>query len=232
MIENGLIPVYKTEKGNKAVDARELHEFLEVGKDFSTWIKDRLQKYDFVENVDYIKLTNSGEFINTGLQGRIDYVLKLDAAKEIAMVENNEKGRQARKYFIEVEKRYQEVKQSSEFMIPQTLPEALRLAADLAEENQKLLPKAESFDKFISGENLQDMSTTAKVLGWGRNKLFARLRNDKIFRADNTPYQTYIDRGYFKVKETPVIVSGEVLNKPQTYVTAKGVDWLSKILNV
>jgi anti-repressor protein len=119
---------------------------------------------------------------------------------------------------------------------------AIRALTALKEEREKtkLLqskveeakPKVDSFDKFISGENLQDMSTAAKVLSWGRNKLFARLRTDKIFRADNTPYQSYIDRGYFKVKETPVLISGEVLNKPQTYVTAKGVDWLSKILNV
>jgi len=66
-----------------------LHGFLEVGKDFSTWIKDRILKFDFVENEHFVKLTKNGERINTGFE-RIDYILKIDTAKEIAMVENNE----------------------------------------------------------------------------------------------------------------------------------------------
>lgn len=101
LIVNELMPVYETDQGNAVVDARELHEFLEVGKDFSTWIKDRIQKYGFVEGEDFSP-------ISVKTQGRpmIEYVLKLDAAKELCMVENNEKGREARKHFIEIEKRY------------------------------------------------------------------------------------------------------------------------------
>jgi phage antirepressor YoqD-like protein len=115
--------------------------------------------------------------------------------------------------------------------LPQTFAEALRLAADLEEERQKLLPKADQFDKFISGTNYQDMNTTAKVLGWGRNKLFAELRNRKILMSGNRPYQRYIEQGYFVVKEKPIDMGGTVFNKPQTYVTAKGLSWLEKVLN-
>lgn len=108
LIENGIIPVYEGEQG-QAVNARELHEFLEVGKDFTTWIKDRLEKYGFFENEDFIVFPENGENL-TGGRPKTEYILTLDTAKEIAMVQNNEKGSKARKYFIEVEKRYKQLK--------------------------------------------------------------------------------------------------------------------------
>ena len=104
VITNELIPVYETDTGEKVVDARELHDFLEVGRDFTRWIKDRIEKYGFYEESDYaLTLTKTGERQNVT---RHDYILKLDMAKEIAMVESNDKGSKARKYFIEVEKRF------------------------------------------------------------------------------------------------------------------------------
>ena len=115
--------------------------------------------------------------------------------------------------------------------IPQTYPEALRLAADLAEQNQKLLPKAEQFDKFISGENYQTMSLVAKSLGTGRNRLFKFLRDHKVLLANNAPYQRFIDAGYFVVKEKPIQMGDQVINKIQTYVTAKGVEWIARLLD-
>lgn len=116
------------------------------------------------------------------------------------------------------------------YKIPRTYPEALRLAADLAEQNQKLLPKAEQFDKFISGENYQSMNLVAKSLGTGRNRLFQFLRDHKVLLANNVPYQRFIDAGYFVVKEKPIQMGDQVINKVQTYVTAKGVDWIAKLL--
>ena len=99
------------------VNARLLHEKLEVKRDFSTWIKQRIEKYDFIENQDYIKINhntqlskenrvhNLGEPENQGFMTRpIDYYLTIDMAKELCMVENNEKGRLWRKYFITCEK--------------------------------------------------------------------------------------------------------------------------------
>lgn len=113
LITNELMPVYETSTGEKVVNARELHEGLEVGKDFSNWIKARINKYDFTENEDYILLANSGDQVSQGGHNRKDYILKLDMAKELAMVENNKQGRKARKYFIEVEKRFNENKSNS-----------------------------------------------------------------------------------------------------------------------
>ena len=86
------------------VNARELHAFLESKQDFSTWIKNRIEKYEFVENQDFISLHKKMER-EIGGTVRIEYFVSLSMAKELAMVENNEKGKQARKYFIECEKK-------------------------------------------------------------------------------------------------------------------------------
>jgi prophage antirepressor-like protein len=91
-------------------------------------------------------------------------------------------------------------------------------------------PKAEAHDRFISGENLQTMSQVAKALGTGRNRLFKFLREQKILMSNNMPYQQYIDRGYFEVKETPKELGGRQINFTQTYVTAKGVDFIFRLL--
>lgn len=88
------------------VNARELHTFLEVGRDFTSWVKGRIQQYQFVENQDYVlTFTKTGERKNVKVT---DYHLTLDMAKELAMVENNDQGRQARRYFIEAEKALRE----------------------------------------------------------------------------------------------------------------------------
>jgi anti-repressor protein len=90
----------------KLVNARELHEFLKVGRDFTTWIKDRINKYGFVEGMDYIvTFTKTGERSNVV---KHEYILKMDMAKELAMVENNSRGRAVRRYFIEIEKKYRQ----------------------------------------------------------------------------------------------------------------------------
>lgn len=98
------------------------------------------------------------------------------------------------------------------------------------EKIKELTPKAQSFDVFIDGSNLQTMNDVAKCLGIGRNKLFALLREKKIIRSNNTPYQEYIDRGYFEVKEKPIKMGDASINYAQTYVTAKGVAYISKVI--
>ena len=97
--------------GEQLVSARELHGFLEVKRDFSTWIKDRIEKYSFEEGVDFSPiLGNSAESMG---RPRIEYALKISMAKELSMVENNEKGSVARKYFIECERKLKELPMDS-----------------------------------------------------------------------------------------------------------------------
>jgi phage anti-repressor protein len=115
----GLIPVFAGEIGGvpcNVCDGRALHTFLEIGKDFTTWIKDRIEKYGLIENQDFTvcspALGSNGTFDSPNLgsktrggHNRTDYHLTLDTAKELSMVENNDQGRQARRYFIECERR-------------------------------------------------------------------------------------------------------------------------------
>jgi len=85
-------------EGIQTVNARELHEFLEVGRDFSNWIKQRIEKYDFVENQDFAVIAGIGENPNGGRPLK-EYHISTEMAKELSMLENNEKGKQARRYF-------------------------------------------------------------------------------------------------------------------------------------
>lgn len=117
-----LVPVIAATIGARpvqAVNARDLHAFLEVGRDFSTWIKARIEEYGFVEEEDfspvlgYQKNFDSPDLGNqTGRGGdrrSIDYLLTLDTAKELAMVERTAKGREVRRYFIDCERKWQTV---------------------------------------------------------------------------------------------------------------------------
>lgn len=100
VIANEMLPVLENEKGEKFVNARELHQSLQVGKKFTTWITDKFSNYGFSKDEDYFPILGESTFGRP----RTEYLLTLDTAKELAMVQNNEMGRAIRKYFIEVEK--------------------------------------------------------------------------------------------------------------------------------
>lgn len=92
-----------------AVNARDIHSFLGVGRDFSNWMKQRIKKYGFVENIDYIVVAQNGEVTNqsltTNVGNLIEYHLSPDMTKQLAMVENNDKGMAVRLYYIDLEKK-------------------------------------------------------------------------------------------------------------------------------
>lgn len=237
-----LVPIHQ-EGGDLWADARTLHAALRVGRDFSNWMKDRLEEIGAQEGVEFIALDNSPNLAKTsGGRPRRDYWLSLDLAKEIAMLERNEIGKAIRRYFIQAEK---ELRQSLGFALPATLSEALQLAADQARENERLTaqnallaPKAESFDALMSADGTYAVGDAAKILGTGEIRLFALLRNRHILidkarsgaEHHNLPYQQYIERGYFTVitRPRPNSESGRVTQTPR--VTAKGLAWLQKNL--
>ncbi len=101
----------KEQDSNQVVNARELHSFLKTGTNFRDWIKRRIDEYRFTENEDFvISLKNER---NSKGRSSIEYSISLDMAKELAMVERTEEGRNVRKYFIEVEKKARESLQSN-----------------------------------------------------------------------------------------------------------------------
>lgn len=114
--------VQKDIQGDKKrfVNARELHKWLGVGRRFATWIAERISKYDFIENLDYFTVPNSGNGVKARSDGQLidaktgkvipkEYIISIDMAKELAMVENNEMGKKIRKYFIRVESDFRKV---------------------------------------------------------------------------------------------------------------------------
>ena len=132
MTNNALIALQSSviaDEQVQSVDARELHSFLEVNRDFSNWIKQRIDEYGFKENQDLVNFRQNGRKIGRG-RPAIEYHITLDMAKELAMVERNERGREARRYFIECEKQLrQQIIQSAQ---PIALPRQIRRGEDLS----------------------------------------------------------------------------------------------------
>ena len=117
------------EQNLDTVNARDLHAFLEVGRDFNTWIKARINRYGFIEDEDFMCVENLSSPKRGSSKSRTqkvkEYFVTLDMAKELAMVELNDKGKQARRYFIDCEKQLVEQRQ-----LPATTPNTAILETD------------------------------------------------------------------------------------------------------
>lgn len=107
-----LLPIHQQQIGGKqiqTINARELHAFLRVGRNFSTWVQERIREYRFIEGLDYTVVETLSSPISGSAKARPqrvkEYHLALNMAKELAMVERNDEGRQARHYFIDCERR-------------------------------------------------------------------------------------------------------------------------------
>lgn len=226
--------------GKKAVNARELHEFLGSKRNFSDWIKDRIRKYGFTENQDYTSLSQICE--NGGRS--IEYALTLDCAKEISMVEGNEKGKIARKYFIDCERRANEFSKKFDIqdilgnvevtiaMLKEYQKEKVK-SIELEQKLEYALPKAEMAERAIELGGLVDVGEAAKLLGLqlgGRNNLYQALREDGYFflnKNKNEPLQKWIKKGWFELKEK----GNKEGMKPGSYVTQQGLFELSRLYN-
>ncbi|AMD85107.1 Phage anti-repressor protein [Capnocytophaga haemolytica] len=205
------------QNGVQAVSARELHKFLEVGKDFSNWIKDRINKYDFVEGIDFEVFANSGENPNGG-RPLIEYALTLDTAKEIAMVEGNERGKQARRYFIEVEKKYKARQLSpAEFLLQQAqmLVEQERKLQQVQQQVNTIEAKLTTRPEYFS---VAGYAALHKI-DCGRQLASSLGRKaTKICKERNIPTDNITDPRFGYVKTYPAHVLNEVFNLPITKI--------------
>ena len=167
-----LIPISEN-NGKQAVSARDLHAFLESKQDFSTWIKNRIEKYDLVENEDYVTAPQIYGTANGGHSTRLEYALTIDAAKELSMVEGNERGKEARKYFIACEKKLKEQQK------PMTSAQLFALQANINLEYENRISNVEKrldaieqerdengkilLEVSVSSEQIPDMTLRDKI---------------------------------------------------------------------
>jgi len=237
-----LIKITKTTLNQEeinAVNARELHQFLESKQEFAHWIKSRIDKYQFISGQDFTSFDN---FIKRekGSSVAKDYIISIDMAKELAMVENNEKGRQARKYFIDCEKKLKQVQNKLDIN-----NNPLAYAEELIKVTQKFIESEtqrqelqSTVDTITSAKNSYTIRQLAKHLkDCGEKKLFSFLRESKILMKDNTPYQDYVSRGYLKARTIAINKGYDIHEEPiienhiQPLVTAKGLEYITKLWN-
>lgn len=208
----------------QTVNARELHEFLEAGKDFSDWIKARIEQYGFVEGQDFTTIQGK----SSGGRPRLEYHISINMAKELAMVERNPQGRVIRQYFIECEKQLS--------ARPVALPDRRRLALMVIEEADRAdraeatvirledrieedKPKITAYEQVINAEGLFSRRDVAKHLQIKQLDFNQHLIKIKHWAKNNLPTALTLHRE-FAVMKVYVDQSGYLRNRPM--ITPKG----------
>lgn len=190
-------------QAQQTVNARELHAFLENRDHFSTWIKDRISQYGFVENQDFVIASGNSEAIRGG-HNRLDYFLSLDMAKELSMVERNAKGKQARQYFIECEKRLSG-SLKIDFNDPLQAAKAF-IEAETARRDaeRKLQIAGGALTRLGAAKGSQCLRESAKLLKWKQTPFIDWLLARKMLFRDAGKqlcvYQEYLGRGWFEYR--------------------------------
>ena len=217
------------ENDRPTVSGRELHEFLEIDTPYKQWF-DRMKEYGFDENVDFVLFTQKCASSNaSGIQTKTDHQLTIEMSKEIAMIQRNEKGKQARQYFIALEKQW-------------NTPEAVMARAlKMAETTIKTLqttvieqrPKVIFADAVSASKTsilVGDMAKLLKQNGvdMGASRFFSWLRDNgfliKRKGTDwNMPTQKSMELQLFEIKETSIAHSdGHTSISRTPKITGKG----------
>lgn len=229
----------------QTIDARDLHAFLEVSKDFSDWIKAQISRARLVENRDYVALrvfAQKGENL-TGGRPRIEYALTLEAGKHIAMMSGTDKGFEVREYFIECERRAKAGPSIDPLAILND-PAAMRgllltyseKVLALEEKVAEQAPKAEALDRIATADGLLNLTAAAKTLQYPPRKLSDWLtRHRWVYRRPGggrlLAYQEKIQAGYLTHKlYTERRDDGDRVHE-QVLVTPKGLARLAHLLS-
>lgn len=234
---NELIPI-RDEGGRKAVMGRDLHAFLEIRRDYTSWFK-QMVGYGFSEGQDFtlIKEEAAGQPGSPNLVStRHNHIITLDMAKEISMIQRTERGKQARRYFIECERQAKQMAPQ----LPQDYATALRELAASVEEKEKAQaeleaarPKVVFADAVATSKSEILIGELAKILRGngiqiGQTRLFTWMReNGFLIRRKGTdwnmPTQRAMELGLFRIKETAVTHSdGHVSVNKTPKVTGAG----------
>ena len=228
---NELINIKTSETGEPSVSGRELHEFLGVETPYRKWIP-RMIEYGFTEGKDF----NADKNVRVGEEGNrevarelTDHLLTIDMAKEIAMIQRTDRGKQARQYFIQVEKDYN----SPEKIMARALRIAEKELSTLKLDVERMKPKEIFADSVASSHTSILIGELAKILKangheTGQKRLFETLRQDgfliKRKGSDfNMPTQKSMELGLMEIKETTINnADGSIRLNKTTKVTGKG----------
>lgn len=219
------------------LSARELHGFLDVSTRYNDWFK-RMSEYGFDENIDYQAITQKRVTAQGNETTYVDHQITLDMAKEIAMIQRSEKGKLARQYFLELERKWN----SPEFVMNRALEYSRKQVEALKLENKELKPKAIFADAVSTSEQSILVGQLAKLIkqnGYdiGQNRLFDWMREHdyliKNGQRRNQPTQKAMDLGLFEVKERAINnPDGSVRITLTTKVTGKGqIYFVNKFAN-
>jgi len=220
-----LIPTSQNDQGEIILSGRELHEFLEVGTRYDTWFT-RMVDYGFTKNVDFVEVIEKVDAQNRArTYQQVDHHIKLDMAKEIAMIQRSEKGKQARQYFLELERRWNSpdmvIKRAHEFLekrVSVLTTENLILTQQVHE----LKPKASYYDMVLQNKSLLSVSKIAKDYGMSAIALNKKLHELGVqFKQGDIwlMYAKYQDKGY---TQTTTHVIDADKSKVSTKWTQKG----------
>ncbi len=221
---NELITTSQNDNGEIIISGRELHEFLEVKTAYKDWFP-RMVSYGFEEGLDFSSFLSE----STGGRPSQDHHIKIDMAKEIAMIQRTEKGKQARQYFLQLEKMWN----SPEMVMKRALEYADRQVKKLEQQILIDKPKVIFADAVSASKTsilIGDLAKLLKQNGYetGQKRLFEELREKgyliKRKGSDyNSPTQRSMEMGLFEVKETAINHSdGHISISKTTKVTGKG----------
>ncbi|WP_431808761.1 phage antirepressor KilAC domain-containing protein [Lysinibacillus sphaericus] len=223
---NQLITTNYNDNGEIIVSGRELHEFLGVKEKYTEWFK-RMLGYGFAENTDFVLVSEKTETNNprNPFTTITNHALKLDMAKEISMIQRNEKGKQARQYFIEIEKRWN----SPEMIMKRALEYADAQIKQLTTTNlvleqrvNELQPKATYYDLILQNKSLLSTSVIAKDYGMSAITLNKKLHELGVQYKQGDIwllYAKYQDKGY---TQTYMHAIDAEKSKPHTKWTQQG----------
>ena len=220
MTTQQLIPVVPAAIGSQTVqtvDGRALHTFLEVQTHFRDWIDRRIEEYSFEEDKDFRSFLSE----STGGRPTKEYALALDMAKELAMVERNAKGKAARQYFIECERRLMEAAKPAELTREQILVmaleserERLRLAAEL----EAAQPMIQFHDEIAQGAGEFTIRETVKALfnrSISEQQLSGWLRQQGwLCQSSREPTAWAMDRGMMRLRTEYLPACGKTILVP------------------
>lgn len=234
---NEIINITLNDNHEPVVSGRQLHEALGVKTPYSMWF-DRMVEYGFTENQDFL-LNNFVKQTGRGGHNKVDHIVKLDMAKEIAMIQRTERGKQVRQYFIQVEKDFNSPEKIMARALLMADQKVHKLEAQIEADKPKVLfadAVSASHTSILVGDLAKLISQNGFKIG--ANRLFSWLRDNgylikKRGASWNMPTQKSMELGLFEIKETNIQhADGHISINKTSKVTGKGQQYfINKLLN-